>query len=537
MGRRISLGLLLLLSLVVPAASAAAPKAKTPAPQADLSTPRSALHNLLDAVKAGDASLAAQSLDLSFLPKEARASRGPVLARQLALVIDQKVDLTWSEIPATTDAGGADRVVVGQVRASGRAVPIALARISGPEGAVWKVEPTTVEAVPRLYAARTPTWIARHLPSFFTTTHVAGLDAWQWAGLAACLLLAAFFALGVGALLRRIALGLVHRTKVIWDDLLVEATSGPGRLLLGIAVFAAAQAFLGLSVRAQHAVNVTVHSAILVASTWLAIRGAWFLAELMRARMIRIHGEGLAVRGIETQIVVLRRVVNVIVVVIGGALLLLQIPGLRALGTSLLASAGVAGVVFGLAAQRSLGTLFAGIQLSITQPVRIGDVVIVEGEWGTIEEITLTYVVVKIWDLRRLVVPITYFLEKPFQNWTKTGMDILGTVFLYADYRVPVAKVREEVERFVKDRPEWDGKTAGLVVTNVTDRTVEMRALVSAEDSSKAWDLRCAVRERLVTFLQELEDGRYLPRTRTESAVTLSGAPEPPAPEAARQAG
>jgi small-conductance mechanosensitive channel len=204
------------------------------------------------------------------------------------------------------------------------------------------------------------------------------------------------------------------------------------------------------------------------------------------------------------------------VVAVGGALLLLQFDTLRTVGTSLLASAGVAGIVVGLAAQRSIATLLAGLQISMTQPVRVGDVVVIEGEWGTVEEITLTYVVVKIWDLRRLVVPITRILDAPFQNWTRTGADILGTVLLHADYRIPVRRVREELEGFVRRQPQWDRKAVGLQVTGASERTIELRALVSSGDAGANWDLRCAVREHLLEFIQRLDDGAYLPRTRIE---------------------
>jgi hypothetical protein len=188
------------------------------------------------------------------------------------------------------------------------------------------------------------------------------------------------------------------------------------------------------------------------------------------------------------------------------------------LGTSLLASASVAGLVFGLAAQRSLASLFAGIQISLTQPIRVGDIVVIEGESGTIEEITLTYVVVRIWDLRRLIVPITRFLDTPFQNWTRTGTAILGSAVVYADYRAPVGELREELRRFVAGRPEWDGKTATLDVTGVTDRALEMTAVVSAADSERNGALRSAVREHLIDWLQRLDGGRYLPRGRIDSS-------------------
>jgi small-conductance mechanosensitive channel len=193
-------------------------------------------------------------------------------------------------------------------------------------------------------------------------------------------------------------------------------------------------------------------------------------------------------------------------------------------GVSILASAGIAGIVIGFAAQRSLATLLAGLQLSVSQPVRIGDTVIVEGEWGWIEEITLTYVVVKIWDLRRLIVPITYFLEKPFQNWTKFSPDLLGTVVIHADYTVPIDAVREEVKRLCEADARWDGKVAELVVLEATERTVALRALVSAADAGKQWDLRCSVREGLVRFLQQLDGGRHLPKSRVAAEEGTSRA-------------
>jgi len=175
----------------------------------------------------------------------------------------------------------------------------------------------------------------------------------------------------------------------------------------------------------------------------------------------------------------------------------------RHLGTTILASAGIIGIVVGMAAQRTIATFIAGLQIAITQPIRVDDVVIVENEWGRIEEITLTYVVVRIWDLRRLVVPITYFIENPFQNWTRVTADILGTVFIYVDYTVPIDSIRAELHRILKSSEFWDGKVCVLQVTNTSERTVELRALMSAADASTAWTLRCQVREKMVDFIQK----------------------------------
>jgi hypothetical protein len=182
---------------------------------------------------------------------------------------------------------------------------------------------------------------------------------------------------------------------------------------------------------------------------------------------------------------------------------------------SLLASAGLAGLIVGMAARSTLSNLIAGIQVALTQPIRIEDSIVLEGEWGWIEEINTTYIVVRLWDLRRLIVPLSYFIEKPFQNWTRTRADILGSVMIYADYTVPVAELREELHRILETTDLWDKKTWALQVTDATERTIQIRALMSARSGPVAFDLRCLVRERLVQFLRD----KYplsLPRQREE---------------------
>jgi small-conductance mechanosensitive channel len=253
---------------------------------------------------------------------------------------------------------------------------------------------------------------------------------------------------------------------------------------------------------------------------WLAIAMVAVAEEFVAARYSIEAPDNLTARRIRTQTVVLRRILVVLICLTAIAIALMSFPSIRQIGASLLASAGLAGLVIGLAARPVIANLLAGIQLALSGPMRLDDVVIVEGEWGRIEEITTTYIVVRIWDLRRLVVPLSYFIEKPFQNWTRSSSELLGTVFLYTDYGVPVDEVRSELNRILEKSGMWDGKVWGLQVTNASDRTVELRALMSAPDSSQAWDLRCHVREALIRFLQE----RYpesLPRLRTE----VSGVP------------
>jgi len=220
-------------------------------------------------------------------------------------------------------------------------------------------------------------------------------------------------------------------------------------------------------------------------------------------------------RSMEAQIRLIANIIGVVIVLLTVSFVLMSFAQVRQIGLSLLASAGIMGIVVGFAAQKTLGNLIAGIQIAIAQPIRLDDVVIIENEWGWIEEITLTFVVVRIWDLRRLVVPISYFLEKPFQNWTRTSADILGSVFIYTDYTIPVKEVRAELTRILTNSQYWDKKVNVLQVTDAKERVIELRALMSAADSPMAWNLRCEVREKLLEFLQN-KFTECLPRVRIE---------------------
>jgi len=227
--------------------------------------------------------------------------------------------------------------------------------------------------------------------------------------------------------------------------------------------------------------------------------------------------DNLKARRVYTQFRIMERILIFIVILIAVAVALMTFEQIRKIGVSLFASAGVAGIILGFAAQKLIGNVLAGFQIAIAQPIRLEDVVIVEKEWGWIEEINLTYVVVRIWDKRRLILPTAYFIQNPFQNWTRVSADILGTVFIYTDYTVPVDKLREELTRILKSDKNWDGKVNVLQVTDSTEKTMEIRALMSAADSPSAWDLRVNVREKLIDFLQK-NYPESLPRSRIDIA-------------------
>lgn len=248
---------------------------------------------------------------------------------------------------------------------------------------------------------------------------------------------------------------------------------------------------------ARHAVYILLIGSV----TWLLVAVARS-AEDIAAHRLRIDvADNRRVRRLRTQISIVRRVVVAVLVLVGGAVVLMSFDRMRTLGTSLLASAGIAGVVGGLAAQSALTSVFAGLQLAFTDKLRIDDVVVVEDEWGRIEEVTLTYVVVHLWDERRLVLPTTYFTSTPFQNWTRTSARVLGAVQLYVDFGTPIDEMRAEAERIIKSSPLWDGQVWNLQVVDSTEVAAVVRILASASDAGRAFDLKCTIRERLLSWL------------------------------------
>lgn len=296
-------------------------------------------------------------------------------------------------------------------------------------------------------------------------------------------------------------------------QLLRSRTKWPARfVVVTIAVLVAlplAEWDEALTDRLEHALAII----LIVGVAWLLLRGVGVVEDAAMRRFTIDMKDNLHARRKRTQAQVLRRVASVVIFVIATAAVMLTFEEARAVGASLLASAGVAGLVAGIAARTTLGNLIAGLQIVFTEPIRLDDVVVVEGEWGKIEEITLTYVVVRIWDARRLVLPTTYFVEQPFQNWTRTSAQVLGAVNLYVDYTTPVQDVREELHRVLQGSDKWDRDAWVLQVIDATDRTIELRALMTAEDAPTAWDLRCEVREQLVRYLQTRHP-QALPRLR-----------------------
>ena len=300
----------------------------------------------------------------------------------------------------------------------------------------------------------------------------------------------------------------------LWTSI-VARTAVPTRLALVILSMSIAVRAAPLTAQQLAVVQkiMLIGFIVLAAVVVRTILDIWVRVHLRRYRIDT--ADNLLARKHVTQMGILRRIADTLIVVVTLAVILMTFEGVRQYGVSLLASAGAAGIVVGLALQPLLKNLFAGIQLALTQPIRIDDAVIVEGEWGNIEEITSTYVVVRIWDRRRLIVPLSYFIEQPFQNWTREEARLIGAVMIYLDYSVPVDAIRAELNRIVKTSENWDHDLASVQVTDFRETVMEVRILVSAADAGRAFVLRCEVREALASFLQQ-NYPHALPRRRVD---------------------
>ncbi|HEX5136146.1 MAG TPA: mechanosensitive ion channel domain-containing protein [Planctomycetota bacterium] len=307
------------------------------------------------------------------------------------------------------------------------------------------------------------------------------------------------------------------RSQNAADDSIARRARGPSRWLLVAIVVQGTLLRVAPTSELFAGIRHLVRLVIIASAAWLVAAVLRVVEDVVARRFRTDVRDNLQARTIQTQFRVLRRLAGVAIGIIAAGAMLMTFPGIRQLGTTLLASAGVVGLMIGMAARPLFANLIAGVQIAITQPIRLDDVVIVEGEWGKVEEIRSTYVVVAIWDDRRLIVPLSRFIEAPFQNWTRTRSDLLGTVFLHVDYTLPVDEARAELKRILDASPHWDRRVSSVQVTEAGKETVELRLLMSAGDSSAAWDLRCEVREKMIAWLQR-KHPECLPRRRIEGA-------------------
>ncbi len=317
----------------------------------------------------------------------------------------------------------------------------------------------------------------------------------------------------------------VESTESIIDDFIIDILRIPVLWLLFWIVLSLFTSYSFIAKTTVYKTLLDINKILLIVTIgWILIKVVRALFYYFQHKLDIDNTDNLNARRDLTRMKVFEGLIVALISILTIAAALMSFPQVRSIGISLLTSAGIAGIIVGFAAQKSIATFLAGVQIAITQPIRLDDVVIVEGEWGRIEEITLTYVVVKIWDERRLILPVSYFIEKPFQNWTKNSSNILGTVFLYTDYSVPVDALRTQLDLLLKDHPLWDKRVANIQITDSKDRYMEVRILLSSSDASINWDLRVDIREKMIKFINQEYPGSFA-KTRIE-VPTSSGLPE-----------
>jgi len=502
-----------------PEAAASSPPEADSEDALDRMTPRRTIEEFLKEGAEGDFHVAASYLDLRGIPATLRDSEGAALAQKLAYVLAHQPKLDLGKIPDAAEgdpnAKPPGTLVLSTLYAGEEALPLSLARVRFPDGVDrWLISRTTVDLIPAMDAAFGPRSVGFQIPARLQHPTILGNEPWQWIGAVLAIAVAYGVARGLAAVLVAAASYFARRTPTRADDALIEASRRPLRMVIGAIVFRALIGPLQLTTSVVDLCEHATYTVLVVGITWLVLRGLHVSTLWLDERAVRDGVDVLRNRAVRTQAMLLRRVASVTVAFVAGASLLLQFDVVKNIGVSLLASAGVASVVVGFAAQKSLAAIIGGIQFSFAQPVRIGDQVGLEGEFGEIEEINLTYVVVCLWDKRRLILPITYFLEKPFQHWTRSTTDLVGSVLIKVDYAIPVDAVRAELQRICEADPRWDKRTCVLQVTDADANSATLRALVSAKDAPQLWDLRCSVRERLIAFVHTYEDGKYLAHSR-----------------------
>ncbi len=501
-----------------------------PGEPANLQTPQAALEHFVRAARDDDFLAAAQALNLNLLPEAQQAERAPALAQQLYYVLDRQLGFDWEGLPdrpdgATTSATGpGSEALLGQPRRSlrvgtldlgGKDAAIRLQRVKAGDAApLWVFSPQTVENVPDLYQRYGPGPVDRFMPDWARTQVLGQTALWAWLALLLGLAVAVLFAWAVRRLTRRWTKDSdSHWVWGLGDEVATPVAAAVALLLL----YLLASVVLALPVL----VTTFLLVAVIAAFVWLVMRAISCITEQIVVGqdvddLADLSGnEGTEQQRWLTYLSVGRRVLLFVVVLFGLGLIVSQFQSLEVLGFSLMASAGVATVILGIAAQPVLGNIVASLQIALSKPVRIGDSVLFEGEWGYVEDITYTYVLIRTWDERRVVVPLRYFITHPFENWTLRDAHLVKPIYLRLDYSVPVERVREKFAELLRASDDWDEEREPTVqVTGVDEETVEVRALASAKDPGTAWDLHCRLREELVAFVRDLDGGEHLPRQR-----------------------
>ena len=513
-------------------------------PPVVLESPLEAVESFILACRDGDFTRAARVLDLSPIPEGERVTRGPELAERLYYVLNQKLWVDWESLPARPD-GQIDRefgnsplvgkpmrsIEIGSIVLEDRVAPVRIHRVkAGDAPPIWLFTPQTVRKIDPLYKAYGPGWLEKNLPEWAKVRLLGRIPAWEWIALAVALVLS----LAVGWYTRKaVGYGCRIGAEESWHRGVCNAVSTP----IGVAAGALVLYIINLIVLTLTGPIARVFDplvlVLLIGSiAWIILAALDYATSFVIDRFVNDtkDGEPGASKTLLTRMSVARRMVTLVAVLTTIGVVLSQLQLFKTVGYALLATAGMASLVLGIAAQPILGNMMAGIQIALTQPVRIGDAVLFEGHWGWVEEIAFNYLVIRRWDLRRVVVPLQYLISHPFENWSKNANHLTRPIYVNVDYRADVDAIRAKYKEMLEAADEYDGSVPPVVqVTDAGDDTITIRALCSAKDPSKAWDLQCKMREQLIAFVDELDDGKYLPRQRlrVESMPDGDGSDDP----------
>jgi small-conductance mechanosensitive channel len=477
----------------------------------------------------GNFGRAAQALNLNLIQEDRRLRAGPVLAEKLYYVLTQKLQINFNELPDRPDGeidptGDTQNIAAGKARRSIKIgaigldlwdVEIRIERFKVSDSIpVWLFSPRTVENVDKLYRRHGPGPVLQYLPASARIGIINNSPLWHWT----IVLVSAAIAIAGGWSAQRILVGTLGRLNSPRASAIAEAAYGPvGLLGIAAAFHLIMFSLVSLPGPIAYSLRPVAEVLIVVGITWFGLRAVRIFSELSsKVYLDKILREGeWDARSRLTRLSVVKHVVTFIVVCAGLAVALQRLHLFETLSLSLLASAGAASVILGVAAHSVLGNIMAGIQIALTKPACIGDSICFQGQWGVVEEITYTYITIRTWDSRRLVVPLSYFIAHPFENWSMKSAQTISPIYLYVDYKMDVGTVRAKFEELLSANEDWDRQVPPVLeVTGVKQDSMELRALCSAKDPPSAWRLHCRLREELIAFVRELEGGRYLPKQR-----------------------
>ncbi|WP_304157698.1 mechanosensitive ion channel domain-containing protein, partial [Mesonia mobilis] len=491
-------------------------------------TPQSVLEHFVRKARNNEYKEAAYALNLNLYPDNISEEDAAILAEKLYFVLNQRVNINWDELPDRPDgqidiqtttnqavAGNPRRsIVFGEVDMDGRGIVFRVQRVKYKDyGAFWLISQNTVENIDALYATYGPRKLDRMMPDW-ARIKILKMPVWKFVGALIILVICYFIGKFVAYFLRKVFL----RSNKKWINHIANKLATPAGFAVGVLAF---YLLLNHLISFAGAFASTLYAVLLVivigSVTWFFMRMIDYFMLYVAENKIGDTSveENTEARRMLTYISVARRIVTFLVIIIGASVILSQFRSLEKLGISLLASAGVATVILGIAAQSTLGNIIAGIQIALTKPARIGDTVVFEDEWGYVEDIRFTYMVVRTWDWRRLVIPLKQVISETFENWSIISAHQVRPIVLYADYKIDVKKIRKKFKELLESNENWDKNHPPVVqVVDTTEKAIKIRCLCSSKDASSTWDLHCELREELVNFISNLKSEIHLPTPR-----------------------